>query len=146
MRKLWLVGAAATLLGLTPALANGQPDDTAAVGPTLSCNLIGLRVLNDDLNAVRLVCGVSGAPTSDTTFTVSVVQPAGVAEQSRTCANGLSSGTGRCVGGLFEPTTQLSVTATLEPSGLTLGPVSVGPATAPPAVEEPPILFYPLGN
>jgi hypothetical protein len=140
-----LVGSAALVCGLVflPVTALADGDDTAATGPTLSCSLVGVHILMDDVNAARLVCRVVGAPDGDSNFTVSAtgaLQPL--------CDDGLAGGEGTCRGRLVDSSIPLSLTATLQPSGLTIGPVSIrgsGSASAAPS-NAPPMQFFPLGD
>ena len=149
---MWIASAAIGLLGVVPVVALAQSegsdvvatvDSTAAVDPTLNCNLVGLRILIDDLNGARVVCRVTGASPSDSSFNVSVIKP-GVPPQPM-CTEALSDGAGVCRGALVDLASSFSVTATLQPSGAVLGPVSVGrPAPAP--QTEAPMQFFPLGD
>ena len=138
-----LVGSAGLVcaLILSPVSALADADDSAAAGPTLNCNLVSLHILTDDLNATRLVCRVSGAPTGDSNFTVST---AGAPRPM--CDDGLAGGEGSCLGRLVDPTMPLSLTATLQPSGLTIGPISVGGPTPAAPSQAPPMQFFPLGD
>ena len=147
MLQRWLIAiGAAGALALAPAV-HAQSDGTdptidtaaAATSPSLDCNFVGVRILLEDALAMRLVCHVAGAPASDSSFTVAV-------DSARaSCTEGLSAGTGNCIGGVFDPSRQLTVTATLQPSGTTLGPLTVAP-TAPAPRQEAPMQFFPLGD
>jgi len=143
--------AAAALLSVLSAAASAQSDGSdvdaaVAAGPRLDCNFVGIRVLIDDVNRARLVCRVTGAPSSDTAFSVSVIPLTGEGVAPRPlCSNGwLNAGAGVCVGGLVNPAIPLNVSARLQPSDATLGPVLVGAASAQPATE--PMQFFPPGD
>src|SRR5438309_4262444 len=143
----WLASATAVALlgaGALPVSA----DDAQTDAPTLECNLVGLRIVMDDMNAARLVCRVSGASSADTRFAVSGQLQPGQASQRLICSDGLADGTGRCLGPFVDPASSpFSLTATLQPSGTTLGPVSVGGPDGvgqPAAPAAPPMQFYPL--
>ena len=135
---------------MLPAAASAQSDGSdgsdvavAEAVATLDCNLVGLHIKIDDVNGARLVCRVSGASAGDTSFSVSAVRPSGEAEQPL-CTDGLNAGAGICRGGAVDLASPLSLKATLQPSGVTLGPVMIGPAPAQPAIE--PMQFFPIGD
>jgi hypothetical protein len=141
-----LIGTA--VLGIAPGAVSLAESDSP--GPILDCTLIGIRILTDEVNAGRLICRVTGAPASDTTFAVSALRPSNDLDPSNDlearplCTDGLDSGVGTCRGGLVEASARpLVLTATLQPSGANVGPVTIG---APATIPEAPMQFYPLGD
>ena len=146
LKRLFACVAAASLIGGGPLTA--RADESQADGPTLECSLVGLRIVTDDVDAARLVCHVTGASSADIRFSVSLQPQPGQASQRPICGDGLADGAGTCLGPFVDPASEpFSVTATLQPSGTTLGPVSVGGpggAGQPAAPATPPMQFYPL--
>ena len=167
-RRVFAVAAVAALVGLLPAGASAQSDgsdvivtsndaaggtvssnDAVAVtaGPTLACSMVGLRIMAAEVSGARVACHISGVATGDSTFTVSAVRPAGT-EPTAICVANLSGGSGACTGGFVDRSASglghLDLAAKLQPCGSTIGPVSIGPASAQPSTE--PMQFFPLGD
>ena len=148
-----LVLAAAALLASIPLAGWTRAMEPTGDngGPTLDCRVTGLRIGAAEVSGARFVCRLSGVLTGDTSFTVrstpasADVENAGLAEP--VCAGNLSGGAGGCVGSLVDRANSfigpLRVDATLEPSGATLGPISLGAAAPAPAA---PMQFFPLGD
>ncbi len=142
MRTLSVSAAVVCALMLWPVSVLADDGDAAAA-PTLNCNMVALHILTDDLNAARLVCHVAGATSGDSSFSVSA---SAVDAAQPLCRDGLAGGEGTCLGGLVDPTTSLSVTATLQPSGQTIGPVLIGGVASAAPPEAPPVQYFPLGD
>jgi len=157
MRRRVFAVAAAALLGLAPLGVNAQSDPTAddlaigdaaaASGPTLECSLVGMRLMAAEVSGARVTCHISGVASGDSTVTVSAVRES-PADLRPICVANLSGGSAACVGSFVDRSAsglgQLNLVAKLQPGGSTIGPVSVGPASAQPSTE--PMQFFPLGD
>jgi hypothetical protein len=132
-------------------------ESAAAPMPTLQCSVIAKRVLAPEMGGARFVCHVDGAQPDDTAFTAQATVDSQPAVRLAGCTGTLAGGIGECVGGFVDRASstlgQFSVSATLDPSGSTLGPVVLGPAVVtPPAQPKPlfgpaptaPINYFPL--
>jgi hypothetical protein len=117
--------------------------DAAVAGPpALECTVSALRIMTAELNGVRFTCRVAGASPADTSFiaraTRTSVDPQLAAIlRAFTCTGSLAAGVGECTGGFVDrssrPLGELSITATLQPSGTVLGPVALGPPSSTPS-------------
>lgn len=115
----------AALFASTPLGALAEGEDPMAA-PSLTCTSESLPVRAFELTAARITCRVTGAPTTDTTFTVSMTaadEAAGLADTTSRpwCAGSLSDGEGTCTGlardGASIMQGRLTLTARLDPSG-----------------------------
>ncbi|HLZ26162.1 MAG TPA: hypothetical protein VKV73_02465 [Chloroflexota bacterium] len=172
----WVVAAALGLIAALPAGVYAQADspedqppapavaddaatvDATAPGvPTLQCSFIALRVMAAEASGVRFICHIDSASPGDTAFTARATADPQPGVPVATCTGTLAGGVGDCVGGFVDRANttigQFSVTATLDPSGSTLGPVPLPPASiTPPAQPKPllpaaptaPINYFPL--
>jgi hypothetical protein len=148
---LWL-----TALAITPAAGYAQADDdgdprtqvaSEAAEATLDCRGVGLRIMAAEVSGTRFVCQISGAPSGDSGFSVQAVS---TVDPTHTlvplCSGSLASGAGACSGAFIDRAasglTQVTLAATLQPSGAALGPVVIGPSTPTPPAE--PMQFYPF--
>jgi hypothetical protein len=145
-------------VALVPAAAYGQADDnpeadaltvSEAPGAALECRGTGLKIGAAEVSGARFVCQVSGAPSSDSSFSV---QALGIADQTNTavpiCTGPLAGGAGTCTGAFIDRAAsglpQVTVAGTLQPSGAALGPVVIGPPAPAPGTGSEPMQFYPL--
>jgi hypothetical protein len=141
-------------------------DAAAAGAPALECTVSALRIMTAELNGVRFTCRVAGASAADTSFIVratrtSVDPQLAAILRAFTCTGSLAAGMGECTGGFVDranrPLGELSITATLQPGGTVLGPVTLGPppgnpsgapavnpAPLRPTAPTAPLQFFPL--
>lgn len=122
-------------------------DAAAAPMPTLQCSVIALRVMAPEMGGARFVCHVDGAQPGDTAFTAQAAAESQPPVPIADCTGTLADGIGDCVGAFVDRASstlgQFSVSATLEPSGATLGPVVLAPAAVTPPAHPKPLLGTP---
>jgi hypothetical protein len=161
------VDSAGTVDSTVGTVDSARATDAAAAGaPALACTLSALRIMTAELNGVRFTCRVAGASPADTSFFVratrtSVDPQLAAILRAFTCTGSLAAGVGECTGGFVDragrPLGELSITATLQPSGTVLGPVALGlppatpsgapavnPAPLRPTAPTAPLQFFPL--
>ena len=153
----WRLLLLATVMAIVPTGVYAQADDggeanaltaSEAAAPGVACRAVGLRIMAAEVSGARFVCEISGAPASDSSFSV---QATNAADQTQAtvplCSGSLVSGAGACSGAFIDRAAsglaQVSLAVTLQPSGAALGPVVIGPQTPAPAASEP-TQFYPL--
>jgi hypothetical protein len=154
---MWQPVALAIALTVLPVAAYAQADDNSEAdtfpateaGPSLDCRGTGLKIGAAEVSGARFVCQVSGAPWSDSSFSV---QAMSIADQTQTavpiCTGPLAGGAGTCIGAFIDRAAsglpQVTLAGTLQPSGAALGPVVIGPPTPAPGTASEPMQFYPL--
>ena len=155
LRRVMMAAALALVAGL-PAGVYAQADGTddapvadsvdsaVAPMPTLQCSVIALRALATEMGGARFVCHVDGAQPGDTAFTAQAAADSQPAVRIAGCTGTLEGGVGDCVGGFVDRASstigQFSISATLEPSGSTLGPVVLASAAVTPPAQPKPLL------
>jgi hypothetical protein len=101
-----------------------------------------------EVSGARFVCRIAGAPAGESSFTVQVTN---ATDQPKPlvplCSGSLAVGAGICSGSFIDREAsglgQVTLAATLQPSGAAVGPLVLGRSTQP---ETPvaPMQFFPL--
>ena len=106
--------------------------------PRLACGVHPRAAKPGGASAATFACWLAGAPPDDSSFTVQLLRVGDPTPRplATVCdAGALTQGAGRCVGSVTDPTGApliggILVTATLQPSGLQVGPVHISPTLA----------------
>jgi hypothetical protein len=142
------LAAAALVLAYSSVYAQAD-ENTQVAGPTLDCSVVALRIMTAEVGGARFACRIVGAPAADSTFSVQVTNAAAETQLAvPLCTGSLAGGAGVCSGSYINRDGgglgQLTLAATLQPSGSGLGPL-VLEGSPPPAPVEP-LQIYPISE